>query len=114
MEDCITEREPRKGIKITYSGDTRPCEEIISLAQDSTILIHESTFINKDNTNAEEHAHSTSIDAAYAAKYSNSKELILTHISTRYGEEYANIMLEEAREIFENTRIAKDLMEIEL
>ena len=106
--------EPRKGIKITYSGDTRPCEEIISLAQDSTILIHESTFINKDNTNAEEHAHSTSIDAAYAAKYSNSKELILTHISTRYGEEYANIMLEEAREIFENTRIAKDLMEIEL
>ena len=106
--------EPRKGIKITYSGDTRPCEEIISLAQDSTILIHESTFINKDDTNAEEHAHSTSIDAAYTAKYSNSKELILTHISTRYGEEYANIMLEEAREIFENTRIAKDLMEIEL
>ena len=106
--------EPRKGIKITYSGDTRPCEEIISLAQDSTILIHESTFINKDNTNAEEHAHSTSIDAAYTAKYSNSKELIRTHISTRYGEEYANIMLEEAREIFENTRIAKDLMEIEL
>ena len=106
--------EPRKGIKITYSGDTRPCEEIISLAQDSTILIHESTFINKDNTNAEEHAHSTSIDAAYTAKYSNSKELILTHISTRYGEEYANIMLKEAREIFENTRIAKDLMEIEL
>ena len=106
--------EPRKGIKITYSGDTRPCEEIISLAQDSTILIHESTFINKDNTNAEEHANSTSIDAAYAAKYSNSKELVLTHISTRYGEEYANIMLEEAREIFENTRIAKDLMEIEL
>lgn len=106
--------EPRKGIKITYSGDTRPCEEIISLAQDSTILIHESTFINKDNTNAEEHAHSTSIDAAYTARYSNSKELILTHISTRYGEEYANIMLKEAREIFENTRIAKDLMEIEL
>ncbi|WP_405321503.1 ribonuclease Z [Methanobrevibacter thaueri] len=106
--------EPRKGIKITYSGDTRPCEEIIRLAQDSTILIHESTFINKDNTNAEEHAHSTSIDAAYTAKYSNSKELILTHISTRYGEEYANIMLEEAREIFENTRIARDLMEIEL
>ena len=106
--------EPRKGIKITYSGDTRPCEEIISLAQDSTILIHESTFINKDNTNAEEHAHSTSIDAAYTARYSNSKELILTHISTRYGEEYANIMLKEAREIFENTKIAKDLMEIEL
>ncbi|WP_458406531.1 ribonuclease Z [Methanobrevibacter sp.] len=106
--------EPRKGIKITYSGDTRPCEELIILAKDSTILIHESTFIQKDNTNAEEHAHSTSADAAYIAKESNSKQLILTHISTRYGEEYAEIMLNEAREIFENTILAEDFLEIEL
>lgn len=106
--------EARKGIKITYSGDTRPCEEMIQLAKDSTVLIHESTFINKDSTNAEEHAHSTSIDAAYIAKESNSKELILTHISTRYGEEYGKIMLNEAREMFENTQLAYDFLEIKL
>lgn len=106
--------EPRKGIKITYSGDTRPCEEMIHLAKDSTILIHESTFINKDQSNAEEHAHSTSIDAAYIAKDSNSEKLILTHISTRYGEEYAKIMLNEAQEVFKNTELAEDFLEIEL
>lgn len=106
--------EPRKGRKITYSGDTRPCEEMISLAKDSTVLIHESTFIEKEKSNAEEHAHSTSIDAAYIAKDSNSKELILTHISTRYSKEYEEMMLNEAKEVFENTRMAKDLMEIEL
>lgn len=106
--------EPRKGIKITYSGDTRPCEEMIMLARDSTILIHESTFLKQDYTNAEEYAHSTSIDAAYVAKDSNSKELILTHISTRYSEDYAEIMLKEAQSIFENTRLANDFMEIEL
>lgn len=106
--------EPRKGIKITYSGDTRPCEEMIMLAHDSTILIHESTFLKQDYTNAEEYAHSTSIDAAYVAKDSNSKELILTHISTRYSEDYAEIMLKEAQSIFENTRLANDFMEIEL
>ena len=106
--------EPRKGIKITYSGDTRPCEEMIILARDSTILIHESTFLKQDYTNAEEYAHSTSIDAAYVAKDSNSKELILTHISTRYSEDYAEIMLKEAQSIFENTRLANDFMEIEL
>ena len=106
--------EPRKGIKITYSGDTRPCEEMIMFARDSTILIHESTFLKQDYTNAEEYAHSTSIDAAYVAKDSNSKELILTHISTRYSEDYAEIMLKEAQNIFENTRLANDFMEIEL
>ena len=106
--------EPRKGIKITYSGDTRPCEELIQLAKDSTVLIHESTFISKDTSNAEEHAHSTSTEAAYIAKESNCKELILTHISTRYGPEYGKIMLSEAQEIFENTKLADDFLEIKL
>ncbi|WP_298500094.1 ribonuclease Z [uncultured Methanobrevibacter sp.] len=100
--------EPRKGIKITYSGDSRPCEEMIEFAKDSTCLIHESTFSKEDNSNAEEHAHSTSVDAAYIAKQSNSKELILTHISTRYGEEYSKTILKEAKEVFENSRLAKD------
>ena len=105
---------PRKGIKVTYSGDTRPCEEMIQFAQDSTILIHESTFTKDDSLNAEQHAHSTSVDAAYVAKESKSHELYLTHISTRYGEEYGKIILNEAREIFENTKLAKDLLEIKL
>ncbi len=105
---------PRKGIKITYSGDSKPCEEMIEFAKDSTLLIHESTFTKEDSTNAEEHFHSTSIDAARIAKKSNSKELILTHISTRYGEEYAKLMLNESREVFENTKLARDLMEVKL
>jgi ribonuclease Z len=105
---------PRKGIKITYSGDTRPCEEMIMLAKDSTVLIHESTFIQEEAANAEEYGHSTARDAAYIARESNSEELIITHISTRYGEEYAQIMLNEAKEIFKNTKLAEDLMEIPL
>ncbi len=106
--------EPRKGIKITYSGDTKPCEEMIMLARDSTLLIHESTFVEEDKVNAEEHAHSTSVDAAYIARESNSKKLILTHISTRYTKEYEEKMLMEAQEIFENTEMAYDLLEMEV
>ena len=106
--------EPRKGIKITYSGDTIPCEDMIEFAKDSTLLIHESTFVKEDYLNAEEHFHSTSVDAANIAKQSNSKELILTHISTRYNEEYNKIMLREAKEIFENTKLAHDFMSIKL
>ena len=103
---------PRKGTKITYSGDTQPCEEMIMFAKDSTLLIHESTFIQKEAQNAMDYGHSTSQDAAYVARESNSEELILTHISTRYGDEYTEIMLKEAKEVFENTQIAEDFMEI--
>ncbi len=103
---------PRKGIKITYSGDTRPCEEMVMFAKDSTLLIHESTFIQNEAQNALDYGHSTAHDAAFVARESKSEKLMITHISTRYGEEYAQIMLKEAREIFENTELARDYMEI--
>lgn len=101
---------PRKGRKITYSGDTTPCEEMIELAKDSTLLIHESTYVKEDSDKAEENYHSTSADAALIAKKSNSKKLILTHISTRY--QNTDQLLNESLEIFENTEIAKDLKTI--
>ena len=103
---------PRKGNKLTYSGDTMPCEELIDFARDSTLLIHESTYKDEDKDKAELHSHSTSVDAANIALYSNSKELILTHISTRYKD--IKDLLGEAKEVFENTKIAEDLMKVEL
>ena len=103
---------PRKGRKITYSGDTMPCEEMIEFAKESDLLIHESTYKTEDKDKADLHAHSTSKDAAEIALYSNSKKLILTHISTRYTD--VNDLLAQAREIFENTELAEDLMKEEL
>ncbi|MDR3063400.1 MAG: ribonuclease Z [Methanobrevibacter sp.] len=102
----------RKGIKITYSGDTSPCDEMIQLARDSDILIHESTYINEDKSKAIENYHSTSQDAAQIAKEANVKKLILTHISTRYLNN--DKLVEEAKKVFKNTAIAKDLMTIKL
>ena len=102
----------RKGIKITYSGDTQPCDELTEFALDSTLLIHESTYIEEDKDKAESHGHSTSVDAGRTALQSNSKELILTHISTRY--QNTDEMLKEAKAVFENTKLAKDLMTIKL
>ena len=103
---------PRKGRKITYSGDTMPCEEMIEFAKESDLLIHESTYKTEDKDKADLHTHSTSKDAAEIALYSNSKKLILTHISTRYTD--VNDLLAQAREIFENTELAEDLMKEEL
>ena len=76
--------EAKKGKKISYSGDTRPCEAMIRLARDSDILIHESTYEAEDYQRAVDNAHSTSVEAAEIAREANVNELVLTHISTRY------------------------------
>ncbi|MHA2475310.1 MAG: ribonuclease Z, partial [Promethearchaeota archaeon] len=77
------------------------------------ILIHEATFAEKLSKTALEKQHSTARDAALDAKSMNAKQLILTHISTRYQEDAENL-LKEAKEIFSNTILAKDLLKIEL
>ncbi|BDH79892.1 ribonuclease Z [Methanothermobacter tenebrarum] len=104
--------KPRKGIKITYSGDTRPSQELVKLARDSHILIHEATFEAGKEDKALETGHSTASEAAEVAKRSNVKNLILTHLSTRYKR--SDIIERAAREIFGDTIVAHDLMSVEV
>jgi ribonuclease Z len=105
---------PQKpGRKITYSGDLKPSDSLLDLGKDSDILIHEATFAKALAEIAAEKKHSTSIDAAIEAKKLNAKQLILTHISSRYQED-ALELLKEAQEIFPNTILAEDLLKIEL
>jgi ribonuclease Z len=103
----------RPGRKITYSADTAPCDELVELGKDSDVLIHEATFSKTLSETAIEKQHSTSIDAANAAIKMEAKQLILTHISSRYQEDALNL-LNEAKEIFPNTILAEDLMKIPL
>jgi len=103
----------RQGRKVTYSGDTVPCESLIELGKNSDVLIHEATFSKDLADIALEKKHSTSEDAANVAKKMDAKQLILTHISSRYQED-AIKLLEDAKKIFPNTIIAKDLMKIDL
>ncbi len=104
--------EDRFGIKLVYSGDTKPSHKMIELAKNATVLIHESTYNNSDEEKADTNFHSTSAQAAFIAKEANVKNLILTHISTRY----TNIddLKNEAIEIFKNTKIAHDFMTVDL
>jgi len=104
--------KPRKGIKITYSGDTRPSQKLVELAKESHILIHEATFEAGKEDKASETGHSTASEAAKIAKKSNVKKLILTHLSTRYKR--SDIIEKAAMKIFKDTMVAHDLMTIEV
>ncbi|MBC7089847.1 MAG: ribonuclease Z, partial [Methanobacteriaceae archaeon] len=55
---------------------------------------------------------STASEAAEIAKKSNVKNLILTHLSTRYKR--SDIIEMAAREIFKDSIVAHDLMSVEV
>lgn len=51
-----------------YSGDTKPCQNLVDAGQDSTVLIHEATMADDQIGMAEEKAHSTIGQAVDVAK----------------------------------------------
>ncbi|VVB91141.1 Ribonuclease Z [uncultured archaeon] len=105
--------EYRPGRKVVYSGDTRPCESIERESEGADLLIHDGTFADELKDWALETKHSTSSEAALLAKKANVRQLVLTHISSRYSET-AQPLLTDAISIFENVTLAYELMEIEI
>jgi ribonuclease Z len=103
---------PRPGRKIVYSGDTRPTENVVELAKNADLLIHDGTLDDELTDKAYEDGHSTASQAAEIAKKAKVEWLILTHISARYKD--ADVLLEQARKIFPKTDIAEDFMKINL
>jgi ribonuclease Z len=103
---------PRPGKSIAYCLDTRPCAASINLASKVDLLIHEATYTEEFATEAQQYGHSTAAQAAYTAREAGAKQLLITHFSSRYPDPYP--LLQEAREIFPNTILAEDLMEIEV
>ena len=99
--------------KITFILDTEFNANAIKIAEDSDILICESTFSKEDSEKAQERMHLTSEKAALIAKKSKSKKLILTHLSERY-ENNMDKILKEAKTIFKETTLAKDFDKIEI
>ena len=108
---------PRPCRRVTYSGDTAYCPDLIALADGSDLLIHESTFAESERSLADRAAHSTASDAALAALHASVRHLILTHISPRYdadGGVGVETLLSEARAVFPDTDAAYDLLRVEV
>ena len=108
---------PRKGKSFVYCTDTVFSESAISLSKNADLLVHESTFSGKDESMAYEKLHSTTIMAARTALLSNTKKLIITHLSPRYTNKNSitpSDLLKEAQKVFPNTQLAKDFLTVEI
>lgn len=97
----------RKGDSIAVVIDTRFCQNAIDIAKGAKLLLCESTYLEEEKDLAHKHLHLTAKEAALIAKQAAAQQLILTHFSARY--QSLDGFLEEARPLFPNTDVAKDL-----
>src|SRR5262245_31528676 len=104
----------RHGKSVVYCLDTQFSERSIQLADQCTTLIHETTFDPNTVDMARERKHSTMEDAAQVAKEAGATNLIATHFSSRYDRKQVAQIGEEAREVFENITLDRDLLEIDV
>ncbi|MGC9079639.1 MAG: ribonuclease Z [Nanopusillaceae archaeon] len=102
----------RKGIKISYITDTIFFEDLIKFAENSTILICESTFFF-DPEKAKEHYHMDFTEVLKLYLESKSKILLLTHFSQRYEEELDKIK-KDIEEKYDDVYILNDFDRIEI
>jgi ribonuclease Z len=103
---------PRPGKTVAYCTDTRPCQSSIELGRDADLLVHEATYTQELEQEAEDFGHSTAAQTAAIASRAGAKRLLITHFSTRYPDAYP--LLEEARAVFPDTLMARDLLEVEV
>ena len=75
---------PRPGRRIVYTGDTRPTDRTVEVAEEADLLIHDATFDDERTARAKETKHSTAREAAEVATRAGAKRLAMTHISSRY------------------------------
>jgi len=79
---CVVEHA--SGWKLVWSGDTRPCPALATMAQGADVLIHEATFDVDLIAEAKAKKHSTTPEAIDIANQAGVKALVLTHFSQRY------------------------------
>jgi ribonuclease Z len=105
---------PCKGRRVTILGDTKYCSNAVLLAQGADVLVHEATFAKERQELADAFDHSTTIDAARTAKEAGVKNMIMTHISSRYQAEEEEMLLQEAKSVHSSSHLARDLWGFEI
>lgn len=95
--------EPRS---YAYLSDTSRSAVAAERVKGVTLLYHEATYTREFQHDAKERGHSTAADAAQMAVVAGAERLLLGHFSSRYKS--PEVLLEEAKEIFENSALAEE------
>lgn len=111
---CMGYRFNIDGKVVAYCTDTGVCDNLIELAKNADLLITECSA--RSGENSRQWPHLNPEDAAYIAKVSKAKKVVLTHFNAhRYGtvEDRKDVMERISKE-FNGLIVAFDDMEIEV
>ncbi len=104
---------PRKGLKLAYCTDTRPCDVIVKYAEDADLFICEGMYGEPDKiAKAKEHKHMTMQEACELSVRAKAKRLWLTHYSPATAK--PKVFLDVLKSICPEVWICKDRTELEL
>lgn len=105
--------ERRKGLKVTYTTDTRPVQAIVEAATGADLFICEGMYGEPDKeAKAREYKHMTFKEAATIAKEANPNEMWLTHYSPSLVK--PQLYMDTVTKIFPNAKAGKDGMSVDL
>ena len=90
-----------------YCSDTRYMPQLYKQVQGVSTLYHESTYATDKLQSAQKYYHSTAAQAATVARDAGVGKLLLGHYSARYSDE--NILLDEAKTVFENSFLTHEM-----
>ena len=97
----------RKGIRLTYTTDTRPTESILRNAKESDLFICEGMYGEEGKEKkAREYKHMTFYEAAHLAKEADVKQMWLTHYSPSLVR--AEEFMGKVKSIFPRAKAGKD------
>ncbi len=114
-EKIPNERLTKKGKEpkcYAYMSDTSFNTKSLPYLKGVTTLYHEATFMEQEKERAKQTAHSTAKQAGEMACLAGVERLLIGHYSARYYT--TKDLLNEAKEVFENTIASKEGMVIEL
>lgn len=104
----------RSGRKFSFVTDTLFKPSIIDEVRNSDLLICEGMFEKALIDQAREKKHMTAVQAATIAKEANVRRMYMIHYSPRYTDRDLQVLLEEAREVWPETELSKDRLNIQI
>ncbi|MFH1751375.1 MAG: ribonuclease Z [archaeon] len=102
----------KKGKSVSYVVDSIVKGNYLNAVKGSSVLVHEACFTEKHAGRARDTKHSTAKMAAKLARKAKVGKLFLTHFSNRYKK--LDELLNEAKKEFNESHLAKDLMEVKV
>jgi ribonuclease Z len=90
-----------------YISDTRYMPQLHEQLRGVHTLYHESTYGEDHLPQSEKYFHSTARQAATVARDAGVGRLLLGHYSSRYEDE--NVLLNEAKEVFNNSFLTNEM-----